>query len=354
MTDNSTPPTGHKKSSLLSRLLRFGLPLIMSVGLCYVLFHGMDFRAMLEYIKHDCSFEYIFLSMMLGLVAYLFRALRWRLQLRASDINPPLLAMYFSISGTYAVNLVFPRLGEVWRSEYIARRQNASFTTVLGSMIADRLADTLTVLLLLVITFFIAGTAVEGFITEYPATYNAVRSFISSPFTYIVAAAIILLCRFFYRHKWHNRWLIKLQEQVHNLVGGFTAIFHMRHKGRWLLLTVLLWGTYFAQLWICMYAFGYTRAMLVSHGPIIVLVCFVLSSLSMGIPTYGGIGPYQLALMFGLRCFYADLDQEKAAAFANVVLGAQTVLVIIAGLATFAGIAIDNRRLAKKITFNNK
>ena len=42
----------------------------------------------------------------------------------------------YSIFGTYAVNLVFPRLGEVWRTGYIAQRQKAPFTTVFGSMVA--------------------------------------------------------------------------------------------------------------------------------------------------------------------------------------------------------------------------
>ena len=65
--------------------------------------------------------------------------------------------MVNSIFGTYFVNLLFPRLGEVWRCGYIANREKAPFSLVLGSMVGDRLSDTLTVLLLTVFTFFLAG-----------------------------------------------------------------------------------------------------------------------------------------------------------------------------------------------------
>lgn len=347
MTKASLTNTKSRKTSLLSKLLRYGLPLLISIGLCYVLFHGLDFRSMIDFVKMDCDFSYILLSMLLTIPAYMARGYRWRLQLRASGINPPAYAMFYSIAGTYAVNLVFPRLGEVWRSEYLAQRQKTPFVTVLGSMISDRLADTLTVFLLLVATFFLAGSAVEGFINTYPATYESVSRLVSSPLTYIVLAAVIGFGVFFFRHKWSNRYILKIRQQFHNLGNGFMAIFHMKGKGKWLLLTVVIWGIYFTQLWIGMQAFGFTREIVTQHGIIVVLVCFVLSSLSMGIPSQGGFGPYQLAIMFGLSCFEAGISEEKAGALANVLLGAQTLMTIAVGLVTFALIAVDNRRLSK-------
>ena len=73
------------------------------------------------------------------------RAYRWRLQLRAISVNPPMHALIYSIFGTYSVNLVFRASAKVWRTGYIAQRQKAPFTTVFGSMVADRLAPTVTV-----------------------------------------------------------------------------------------------------------------------------------------------------------------------------------------------------------------
>ena len=43
----------HKKGSVLSYILKFGLPLVISVGLCYLLFTGIDFNEMIEIIRRD-------------------------------------------------------------------------------------------------------------------------------------------------------------------------------------------------------------------------------------------------------------------------------------------------------------
>ncbi len=64
----------------------------------------------------------------------------------------------------------------------------------------------------------------------------------------------------------------------------------------------------------------------------------------MGVPSNGGIGPYQIAVVFGLQFFAPGLDAQQGYTFANVVLGAQTLLFIVAGLVAFALIALDNRR----------
>ena len=60
-----------------------------------------------------------------------------------------------AIFGTYAMNLLFPRLGEVWRCGYVAQREKASFTKVLGSMVSDRLSDTIMLAMLTFAVFMI-------------------------------------------------------------------------------------------------------------------------------------------------------------------------------------------------------
>ncbi len=98
------------------------------------------------------------------------RAARWRLQLRALGIRPSSHgALLLDIRHTYALNLIFPRLGEVWRCTYIADRERKPFTTVVGSMVADRFADMLVVLALTLLCFVVAAPAIEAFsLVKYP------------------------------------------------------------------------------------------------------------------------------------------------------------------------------------------
>lgn len=63
----------------------------------------------------------------------------------------------------------------------------------------------------------------------------------------------------------------------------------------------------------------------------------------------GGIGPWQWAVIFALGIY--GTGQVEAAAFANLVLGCNTLLLVVLGIITFAGIALDRRRTAG---INNK
>jgi len=90
---------------------------------------------------------------------------------------------------------------------------------------------------------------------------------------------------------------------------------------------------------------------LASNGALAVLVCFVLSSIAMGVPSNGGIGPWQYAIIFGLAIYRpagvdADAYAANSAAFANLVLGAQTCLLIVLGLWTFIYIALSKKKIA--------
>ncbi|MBQ7854825.1 MAG: flippase-like domain-containing protein [Muribaculaceae bacterium] len=328
---------------MLKKLLQYGVPLIISIGLCYLLFTGIDFNEMIETIRNECNFWWIGLALFISLFSHLFRAMRWRIQLRALNINAPLVPLVYSIFGTYAVNLVFPRLGEVWRTTYISQRQNASFTAVFGSMVADRMADTVTVLVLTLSTFLLASGAITQYLAQNTALYKKVIALISSPWLWVAFVAFIALTWWILAKKRDNKIVAKIIEFAKGLWVGFAAIAKMKGKGQWLILTFAIWGCYFIQLFVAFFAFKETSAVVENHGIIAVLVCFVFSSIAMGVPSNGGIGPWQWAVIFGLS-IYGLPTNGISLAFANLVLGSQTILLIILGIYTFAAIALEKRR----------
>ena len=250
--------------------------------------------------------------------------------------------LVWSIFGTYAINLIFPRLGELWRSIYIAKRQDSQFTTVFGSMVCDRLADTVTVLLLTVSTFFIANSAFIAFGEKYPETYQGILNTISSPWVWGVVVVGALLLVWLFTSRTTNKWVLKVRKAVADLWEGFAVIGRMPHKGRWLLYTVAIWGCYFMQLYLAFFAFPFTEHL----GIVAALVTFVLSSISMGIPSNGGLGPWHIAVIFSLGIYGVGMNQ--AAAFAMIVWGAQTCLLVLLGLYAFIGIALDKRSVTSK------
>lgn len=337
---NSATP---QKKSLWGKIFKYAIPPLITVGLCWVLFHDQNLSDMTEFISHDCDFAWIGVSMVLIVLSFVWRGLRWRIQLQASGVNPSRRAVVGSIVGTYAVNLVFPRAGEVWRSGFIAQHENAPFATVFGSMIADRLADTLTVLILFLATFFFAGSAAEGFISQNSEFYQDIANFFTSVWLYVALTVVAVAAIWFFLSHTSNRHILRARAMARQLGSGIMAIFHMKGAWRWLLLTGLLWGTYFISLLSCFFAFGFTRELFAHYGFAVVAICFVLSSISMGVPSTGGIGPYQASMIFAMSAVASNVDKSQALGFANVVLGAQIVTIILCGIPVFIAIAMEKR-----------
>ena len=329
-----------KTSNILRDILKYALPVVLSVWLCWYLYSKIDLETMKVAIS-ECNYLWIGIALVVSVFSHIFRAMRWSIQLDALKIHVPLAPLVWSIFGTYAINLLAPRLGEVWRTGYIAKRQDAQFTTVFGSMVCDRLADTVMVLLLTVFTFLIAGEAFVAFGEKYPQAYEGIMHALKSPWLWGCGIVSVALVVWLFVARSSNRWVLKVREAVRNLWSGFAVVATMPRKGRWLLLTLAIWGCYFFQLYMAFYAFSFTESL----GIVCALVAFVLSSISMGIPSNGGLGPWHLAIIFALGLY--GVDRDYATAFAMIVWGSQTCLLVLLGLYAFVSILLDKRHAAK-------
>ena len=330
----------------ISYLIKYGIPLAIGVGLMYFLYKNVDVNSMMETLKTDVNYWWFIPIGIVSLLSHVFRALRWRLQLNAIDVKPSFSAVLNSIFGTYAVNLVFPRLGEVWRCGYIANRQKASVTQVMGSMVADRLTDTVTVLALTFVTFLLAQGAFGKFFDAYPQMKENFMNIASDARIWFGTTILIIALGWLLVMKTENKIIKKIQLMARNLWDGFAAITRMDGKWWFLLLTVLIWGCYFLQLYLATKAFTFTNGLSV----LAVLVMFVLSSIGMGVPTNGGLGAWHVAIIFGLSLygvgvFATNNFDPRASAFAMLVWGFQTLLLIVLGIYAFTSMAIDRRRI---------
>ncbi len=298
------------------------------MGLCYVLYADLDLGALYAGAR-QCSPWLVGLFLLANVLAMVCRGLRWRLQLRADSINPGIGVMSRSIFGTYAVNLVFPRLGEIWRCAFIARTAGSGFSQIFGTMVADRLADTLMVALIALPTLLLSSGALASFLNVANLPFNL----IGAPVFWIALALLIALAAFIALSR------CPLARKVRGILlkiwRGFMLIFKMPNKWLWLLLTLGVWGGYIASMALSMAAFPPTAHLNASA----VMLTFVFGSLAMAIPSNGGIGPWQFAVMLALTGLFG-LPRQTALVFATLNLGANTLLNILLGLYTFLHILI--------------
>lgn len=339
-------------TNIVKAILKYIVPLVVSVGLCWIVFRNDSLDEMLSVAAGKCDFRWMWFMLFIEFFSFVFRALRWGLQLTAIGVRTPFRQLLYSIFGTYAVNLVVPRLGEVWRCGYIAHRRGAPFGTIAGTVIADRFADLLMGMLLTLATMVLALGPIRAYVAQFPDSYDRIAGLVTSPWTWTVIALLIVATILFFKLKTGNRIVNRIRAFGLQMWQGFAAIAAMPHKGRWLLWTLMLWGCYFFQLVAAFQAFPFTREIFSEYGYVAVLVCFTFSSIAMGVPSNGGIGPYQIALIFALSLYMpAGLDATATKAFeldsktfANLVLSLSTLLTIVVGLWTFASIALSRRR----------
>ncbi|MCH5225670.1 MAG: flippase-like domain-containing protein [Muribaculaceae bacterium] len=332
--------------------VRYLLPVAFTVLLLVYLFHKVDFEEMMAMLRKGVDYWWILLAMGISIFSHIFRAARWQLQLNALDVRPPFLALCCSIFGCYALNLVFPRLGEIWRCTYIASSKKNSFSVVLGSMIADRVADTIMVALLLVFSLIVAAPAIHVFLDKYPIGKDFIHLISQFWFWAAIAGSLILggVVIYFLRN---NPWMLKLKEMLVNVWKGIVVIARMKGKWAFLVYTLCIWGCYFVQLYVAFYAFDFTRSLChekgLAAGLTPCLVAFVLSSISMAVPSNGGLGPWNVAIMFALAIY--GISDSEGTAFSMVQWSGQTIMLIILGIFTMAYISLGK---GKKKVENEK
>ena len=327
----------------MKKALQYIIPVLLSVALIWVLFRKVDFRQTMEIISHGVDYWWILAAMGISVFSHIFRAMRWRIQLDALNVPSTLMELTCAVFGCYALNLLLPRLGELWRCTFVAKRSEARFTTVMGSMVADRMADSVMVLFLIMLTFVLAAPALGAFMAKYPIGEGMLR-ILYSPVAWgatlgALGAALLLLRR--YRD---SKAIRKLRQWAGETWRGFAIVLTMPGRWRFLTLTAVIWSCYFVQLYVAFYAFSFSRALCsqpgLAFGLLPCLVAFVFSSIGMAVPSNGGLGPWNIAIMFGLAVY--GVPDVEGAAFSILQWSGQTVMLILLGIFTAIWIAMTS------------
>lgn len=346
--EETIPPKEPIWKKWLGFFLRYILPVAFTVLLLVYLFNIVDFGQMVDLLKNGVDYWWILLAMGISIFSHIFRALRWQLQLNALDVKPPFLALCCSIFGCYALNLVFPRLGEVWRCTYVATYKKNSFSQVLGSMVGDRVADVPLVILLFVFTLIVASGAITSFLDKYPVGMDFVNLISQFWFWAAVTGGILLAGAGIWLLRRHT-FMLKIKDTLLNVWRGLIVIGKMPHKWKFIIFTLCLWGCYYIQLYVAFYAFPFTKEL--CHTPGLAggltpcLVAFVLCSISMVIPSNGGLGPWNLAVMFALAVY--GVSDAEGTAFSIVQWTGNTIMLILLGIFTMVYISLSSKPKTK-------
>lgn len=334
------------------KILKIMVPVACSVLLIWWLFRKVDFQEMTQVLKHNTNYWVFLPVMVIVVLSHVIRGIRWGYQLRAAGCGDvPRMTLCCSIFGAYALNLVIPFAGEGWRIVYIARRQNAPVATVLGTDLGDRISDAVVVIVLLLLALVVGEDYIEDFMSHY-AVGNRVLSILEDGdfWMLLVGSLLALVCI-----GWALRnfaFMRKLRKSASSVWHGFWVLFTMPGRGMYLLLTIGIWLCYYLETYVSFWAFPFTRQLAenpsLAYGLLPGLISFVLSSLSMAIPSNGGLGPWNLAVVFALSMF--GISSGEGAAFSIAVWSAVTITLILLGLFTIGYVSRNRRRERRSAT----
>jgi uncharacterized protein (TIRG00374 family) len=309
---------------------------------CILLWHlyqDQDLSEMMRVVKTGVRYDIILYSLFFGLGANAIRGYRWGLLIDSLGKKVKRINTVLAVFGNYAINMALPRVGEIWRCGIIARYEKVPFSKLLGTLVIDRVMDTLVVGMLTLCVAVFNISFFKRYFTDHPEFLEGFHGLFTSVWIYVTLACIVICFWLMFTKFRHLSFVKKTREQLFNVWEGVKSIWKMKHKPRFILQTILIWLGYFLYFYITFYAFDFTRDL----GPRIGLIAFTMSSIAVAVPIQGGIGVWHFAVISTLIGF--GVSESDASAYALVVYTVQSVLfLVLVGIVSIFALSVINRR----------
>jgi len=311
----------------IKKILKLTLPLFLGGILVWYSISKISIDILLEYFK-KANYCWIFLGLFFGILSHLSRAYRWKFMLAPLGYKPKYTNSVLAVLVGYLVNLALPRAGEVSRALALANYENVPFEKGFGTIVAERIADLIMMLLIVALTLFVQFDFIYNLLTE---NFNPTKIIIGLA---VLAFGFYIFSSFVKKAK--SGFLLKIKTFFSGLVEGATSIFRMKNKWAFIFHTIFIWVMYVAMFWATIPAID---GLEVPFGGI--LIGFIAGGFSIA-ATNGGIGLYPIAVAGALALF--DIPTEPATAFGWIMWTAQTAMIIVFGGLAFLLLPIVNKK----------
>lgn len=309
----------------LKRILQASIPFLIGAAILWWMYRGMSWADLEALLTQGIHWDWMGVSLLAGLLPCVLRGLRWRMALSPLGEHPSRRVCIDACFLSYAASLVIPRIGEVTRCGTLKTYAGTSFTHALGTVVTERIVDSLMLLLISLCSFasqlpqlvrFIlaTGTTPHALLSRFTATGYWV-TLLCGLLIVAVAAFILRRMRFFqHSHKY-----------LSDLWAGIVSLRKVRQLGLYLLLSLGIWGAYFLHFYLAFWAFDFTAG----FNAWAALMIFCIGSFAVIVPTPNGAGPWHFACKTMLVIY--GVAEQPAVLFALTVHTIQTALVAVLG-----------------------
>ena len=301
------------------------------------MYRDTDLSTIGDVMLHRMKWEWMLLSFIPGVLAQVFRGLRWRQTLEPLDEKPRISACIHAIFLSYAASLVIPRVGEFLRCGVLARHEGTSFPKALGTVVTERAVDTLLVVLLVMAVFFLqAGVFLDFFDITGLNFHHIFQKFTQTGIfvTVLCIVCILLLLYLLFRRLSFMR---KIKGMMREMLEGILSLRIIRRKWLYLAYSVGIWVAYFLHYYLTFFCFDCTLQMGVMAG----LASFCVGTIAVIVPTPNGAGPWHFAVKTILVIY--GLAAAQAVTYVLIVHTVQTLLLVLLGVYALLVLSLQKR-----------
>ncbi|HSH20108.1 MAG TPA: lysylphosphatidylglycerol synthase transmembrane domain-containing protein, partial [Draconibacterium sp.] len=206
------------------------------------------------------------------------------------------------------------------------------------TVVAERLIDMISLLLLLLIVIFSQFGQMIRFLQHNPEIQDKLTSVITSPILIFGFIAFVILA-FIFRNAFKQTSIFKkIVALLINFKEGFISIRSIKRKGWFWFHSAFIWFCYYLMLYAIFFAFDFTSNL----NPIAGLTTFVFASFGMVAPVQGGMGAWHFMAIEALSLY--GVVYENGVIFAFVAHSSMTVMIIFIGLISMLVLPFINRR----------
>lgn len=329
----------------INRYIRVMLYLAAGLVILWLISRGQDIDLIWREFR-EANYFWIFLAALVILLSHLVRALRWNLLIESMGHPVHTGTTFNALMAGYLSNLAVPRLGELTRCLVLSKTSPTSFNALIGTVVAERVFDMLSLLLII----FLTVTLQFGFLKDFldrvfliPMLSQGADYWMLLLFLGIAGLVMVAGLLLFFHNKLKNPtpdgFYDKLKRQLSGIKNGIKTIGRMEKKSLFLFYSIAIWTLYFFSVYLCFFAIASTSHLSVASG----ITLLAVGSLGIVAPVPGGIGTYHFLTSITLTELYG-IAAEPAISYAYIAHATQTAVIIAAGAIAWVFISLDRKK----------
>jgi uncharacterized protein (TIRG00374 family) len=321
---------------------------IIGVGLFWYVYQDINIQSITDVLK-ELKYGWILLSVILGLLSTLVRALRWKILIESIGYKPKTINLFLSVQILYFINLVIPRGGELARCGMISKYEKIPFAKLLGTVFIERLTDFIAFIIIFIGVFFLQISLIKEIFSILKLSTSSFQSKIL-----IFGLVVILFMLFYWIFKkigLLNKFQNKINKIKEEILDGIKSVMMIEKRWTYIFLTFLIFLLWLLMLYVVFFAYPPTFNMPLSAA----VFTYTIGTFAFLLPIQAGIGVWHFLVS---ECLYLfGLNKEAGKMFALIAHTFTNLVYLIFGTIGFIIMPLINNnshdRLDKSINDNN-